>query len=215
MDYCFYPESDNEVAGPILERVFPQFNRVNDIRITSLNNIGAIIHPPTVLLNAGSISRSINFNFYTEGILPSIAKVIELIDKEKCKIMEKLNLKPITLLDWVEETYKVQVNDYFTAFHIIPAYKDIKAPQSINVRYLTEDVPTGLVPLSSLGKRLGIETPTIDSIIQLTDIVLGANYRETGRTLENVGLNDADLWKYNGFKDEDSWSYVHHYVHEI
>lgn len=194
VDYCFFPEFHNEIAGPLIERIFPQLNRVDDIRITSLNNMGAIIHPPTVLLNAGSISRNLEFYFYKDGILPPIARVIELIDKEKCAIMEKLGLKAITLIDWVFEVYGVKTDDYYTAFQKVESYQDIKAPQSIRVRYLTEDVPTGLVPLSSLGKKLGVPTPTIDSIIQLTDIMLGTDFKDTGRTMENVGLlNNEDI----------------------
>lgn len=196
VDYCFYPEYNNKKIGPILEHIFPQLNRVDDIRITSLNNIGAVIHPPTVLLNAGSITRNGDFYFYKEGILPPIARVIELIDKEKCAIMEKLGMKPVTLIEWINSVYGIQTDDYFTAFQMNESYQNIKAPQSIRVRYLTEDIPTGLVPLSSLGKKLGIPTPTIDSIIQLADIMLGTDFKETGRTIEKVGLWD-DIEKQN------------------
>jgi hypothetical protein len=56
------------------------------------------------------------------------------------------------------------------------------------MRYLTEDVPTGLVPLSSLGKYFKIPTPFIDSLIQLSGCLLGQDFYEQGRTIENVGV---------------------------
>ena len=56
------------------------------------------------------------------------------------------------------------------------------------MRYITEDVPTGLVPLSSLGKRLNIPTPTINSIIGLANALFNFDFYKNGRTMEKVGI---------------------------
>jgi len=56
------------------------------------------------------------------------------------------------------------------------------------MRYLTEDVPTGLVPLSELGRALGILTPHIDNLIDLASEELNIDFRINGRTLDRLGL---------------------------
>ena len=68
------------------------------------------------------------------------------------------------------------------------SYRGIKAPPSIDHRYISEDVPMSLVPLSSLGAMLGVPTPAIDMIIQLGSILHSTNYRAVGRTVESLGL---------------------------
>jgi len=188
MDYCFYPESNNEIVGPILEWIFPQFRQLNDIRMTSLNNIGAVLHPAIVLLNCGSICRSTDFLFYREGVTPSIARVVRKIDQERCAILRAMGLTPQTFLEWVDHSYGVRCHDFYEAFQSIQSYQTIKAPNSLEIRYLYEDVPTGLVPLSSLGKFFGIPTPTINAMITLADTILGVNFVKKGRTIENVNL---------------------------
>ena len=61
------------------------------------------------------------------------------------------------------------------------------------MRYITEDVPCSLVPMSSLGKKFGVPTPTTDSLIALASAMHGCNYMEEGRTVEKLGIADLDL----------------------
>jgi opine dehydrogenase len=50
-----------------------------------------------------------------------------------------------------------------------------------------------LVPLSSLGKMLKVQTPTIDSIIHLACIMRGKDYWGEGRTVERLGLKGMSI----------------------
>ena len=49
-------------------------------------------------------------------------------------------------------------------------------------------MPTGLVPIASLARFLGLRTPTIDSIIQLSSILCGINFLNEGRTIEKLQM---------------------------
>jgi opine dehydrogenase len=55
-------------------------------------------------------------------------------------------------------------------------------------RYLSEDVPYLLVPVSKLGKTAGVPTPVIDSIILLAGAANGTDYTTAGWTVENLGI---------------------------
>lgn len=187
IDCCFYPEKFHPKYEQELKNIFPQLNFVNNICITSLNNIGALLHPTISILNTGSILRKKSFLFYNEVSL-KISKVIRKMDKERSLILKKLGFRPKTFLQWVNDSYGVKSQNYYEAFRQIESYKTIKAPNSLNVRYLTEDVPTGLVPLSSLGKYLKIKTPIIDSFITLASTLLGVDFRKEGRTIDQVNF---------------------------
>jgi opine dehydrogenase len=55
-------------------------------------------------------------------------------------------------------------------------------------RYVTEDVGCGLALWSSLGRRLGVATPLADAFLAIASAVNGEDYKQSGRTLENLGL---------------------------
>jgi len=55
-------------------------------------------------------------------------------------------------------------------------------------RYFTEDAPYGLVPWSAIGKVVEVETPVIDSIINIYNVVHERNWWEEGRSAKDLGL---------------------------
>ncbi len=186
--YCFYPEKFNHRVATTMFKLFPRLEEVDDIRITSLNNIGAMLHPTGLILNTGTISRQQPLHFYTEGMSKDVVKVVEAVDKERCAIMKKLGMKPLTFLQWASDVYGVREKDFYSTIQRIRSYQNITAPKKMDVRYITEDIPTGLVPLSSIGKYLGIPTPATDALISLGSTILDTDFRSTGRTNENVSL---------------------------
>ena len=193
VDYCFYPEAKNITVKDMLEKLFPQMQPVYDIRLTSLNNIGAVVHPATAVLNAGAIGRGHEFLFYRQGITEEIVRIVEKIDAERCAVMEHIGMPVYTFLDWVQDTYNVKASTFLEAFQKIESYATINSPESVDNRYLTEDIPTGLVPLASLGAYFGIPMPNINSIIQIGSSLLGKDFLRIGRTIDNVGLPQAIL----------------------
>ncbi|GAI65166.1 unnamed protein product, partial [marine sediment metagenome] len=76
----------------------------------------------------------------------------------------------------------------YKAIKKIKVYKNINAPKELITRYFTEDVPTGLVPMASLGEFLEISTPIIDSIINLSSILCGIDFKKEGRNILNLNL---------------------------
>ena len=59
-------------------------------------------------------------------------------------------------------------------------------------RYVTEDVPYGLVPMAQLGHAIGVPTPNMDAVINLCSSINDENYWETGRTLKSLGLEGLE-----------------------
>ena len=51
----------------------------------------------------------------------------------------------------------------------------LQAPKGLNIRYIYR-VPYSLVPMSSMAKELGIETPAIDSIIRIAELIAGIDF---------------------------------------
>jgi len=71
----------------------------------------------------------------------------------------------------------------------------IRAPENLSYRFLTEDIPFGIVPLSYLGRMVGIPTPIINSFIELASLIHQTDYWETGWTLEKMGIAGMTIEK--------------------
>lgn len=173
----------------ILSKAYPEFKPASNVLETSFNNIGAIFHPTPTLLNTGRIETTKgDFDYYIEGISPTVAGILEKLDNERLKVASALGVKAQSALEWLYETYGAEGKNLFEALQNNKAYKGIKAPDSVNTRYIFEDVPESLVPISLIGKMLNVDTPILDSIINLACAAHNINYWETGRTIERLGL---------------------------
>jgi len=172
-----------------LRNALPQFVPEDNVLRTSFNNIGAVFHPTITILNAARIeSTHGEFNYYIDGVTPSVALILEEVDRERVQVAEALGIRAITAREWLYSAYDVHGRNLFEAIQNNTGYQGIRAPSTLFHRYITEDVPTSLVPIASFGKMLGVPTPTIDSIIHLACVLHGRDYWREGRTVEKLGL---------------------------
>jgi opine dehydrogenase len=178
------PEALGILNGP-----FPQFVAGSNVLATSLENIGAVFHPALTIMNASWIEATHgDFDYYLQGITPSVAKLLERIDSERLAVASAVGVRSVSAREWLYLSYDSPGKDLFEAIKNTGSYRGIKAPPSIDHRYISEDVPMSLVPLSSLGSALGVPTPAIDMIIRLGSILHSTDYRAVGRTVESLGL---------------------------
>ena len=182
------PAAQAPYVSKLLSVALPQFQPVDSVLHTSLNNPNAILHPTPTLLNAGRIESRSPFDYYSEGVTPSIAKVVEKADQERLAVAKVLGITVPTIEEWYYACYRAEGSNLYDIIQHVDAYKGIKGPLTLDTRYLFEDVATGLVPLSSLGQAVGVVTPTMDAVVELTNTLLGRNFWKEGRSLENLGL---------------------------
>jgi opine dehydrogenase len=172
---------------------YPQFVPGDNIFKTSFDNIGAVFHPTLCVLNAGWIEDDAEFQFYINGVTESVAKVLESIDTERVNVAEALGIRAVTARDWLYLAYNTAGDDLHMAMKKNPGYRGIMAPTTLRVRYITEDVPSSLVPISSVGRMMGVSTPTIDAIIHLASMLNRTDYWAQGRTVEKLGIAHMTL----------------------
>lgn len=177
-----------------LRVAFPHFVPGDNVMKTSLDNIGAIFHPAVTVLNAARIeSTNGDFDYYTEGITPAVAMILESMDKERVAVAESLGFRAMTAREWLYIAYDAAGRTLHEAMRANRGYDGIKAPKTVFHRYISEDIPMSLVPISSLGQMVGVPTPCIDSVILLGSVLHGVDYHANGRTVENLGLAGKTL----------------------
>ncbi len=182
------PHNDTDYVLNILNAVYPCFVRASSVLETSLENIGAILHPAVILFNTAAIERGQSFRFYSE-MTPAIAGFLEQIDGERLSIGEAFGLKLKSVSDWVSYAYcNISGETLCEKIRDNPAYYNIMSPDTLYSRLLLEDMPTGILPMIELGRLAGIKTDLMESLLHIAGALLNIDFRGRGRTLQNLGI---------------------------
>ena len=188
------PATANQKVLEAVHTVYPQYISGGNVLKTGLNNMGAVFHPTIALLNAGWIETTHgDFQFYIDGVSPSVARLLEAVDRERCTVASSLAIRARTGLEWLAMAYDARGTDLFEAIHNQTGYYGIKAPATLQHRYIFEEVPMSLVPIAALGQRYGVSVRAIDAIIRLACIVHNTDYWRKGRTLDRLGIADLSV----------------------
>ena len=184
-----FPANRTSQVLELLNPYYPQFTAAKNCMETSLSNIGALFHPTPVLLNIGRIENDKNgYRYYWDGITPSVAVLIKAIDHERMAVAEAYGVEILSAEEWLRQSYDTYGDNLYELLQHNNAYADIKAPTTIEARYVTEDVPMSLVPISELARIAGVPTPNIDAVIQLTSSIYQRDFRAEGRCAKNLGI---------------------------
>lgn len=159
---------------------------------TSIGNVGMILHCAPLLLNAGWTESNIHdYKYYFNGISPSIARFLEKVDDERIRVSRLLGTEVESTKEWLKRTYNVRGNSLYECVQNNKAYETIDAPDSLNHRYIFEDIPTGLVPLESAGRYLGLSMTNTSIIIDLASALLNVDFRFRGRNLTTLFYDEG------------------------
>lgn len=188
-----YPATDTSYVCELLNSVFDCFVPAANILVTGLENIGAIFHPAVIVFNAAAIERGNLFYFYND-MTPAVAGFLEKLDYERLAIGRAFGIKLKSVSEWVSFAYTGIVGDTLCEkMQNNPAYYKILAPSKLESRLITEDVPTGILPMVELGKIARVPTPLLQSVLYISEALLERNFELEGRTLKNLFYDIDDL----------------------
>jgi len=184
------PATDTPAVLEAVTPAYPQFVPAVNVLYTSLDNMGAVLHPALTVLNAGRIEGTRGaFQFYVEGATDSVSRVLETVDQERIAVAQALGVRAFSALEWLRTAYASWGSNLGEAIQNNPTYRGVGAPRTLAHRYLFEDVPMSLVPMADLGRHFGVRTPVMDSLITLASTLHATDYRASGRTMERLGLD--------------------------
>ena len=190
--YAALPAAKTDRVLEIMQQVYPEAQRAENILETGLSNCNPTQHPPIVLLNGARIERSGgDFLFYNEGVTPGVIRIIEAADQERMAVCAALHTKIRSAYEQEVAWYGYQGcsgHNFYESMTNNPFYATSKAPSSFQHRYLTEDVPYGLAPVEELGSLVGVATPTITAIINFAQLLTQRDLRSDRRSLADLGL---------------------------
>ncbi|MDD3239232.1 MAG: NAD/NADP octopine/nopaline dehydrogenase family protein [Lachnospira sp.] len=175
-------------------------NTVMDI---GFSNVNPVLHCPGTLLGVGVMENwgvifggndKTTYSIYSHAYCKSIAEVQYSFYLEEVELAEKMGvgIQKFPKKNFMSRT-SILGPEYMGDDCIVPFEEQYQTaygtgPFNINNRYITEDVPVGCHIYHELGKKYGVKTPVVDSMITLASVMTGQDFYAKGLTLDDLGI---------------------------
>ena len=178
---------DHDTLNMIPESAKPtHFKLIENSLKLGLQGTNAVSHPARVLFNARLIENGSEFLFYREGTSKQTSLLLHAMDEERLLLAKTMGYSLISSVEEANVAYGTQFKDSYDFSINSSVHKTVKAPTTLAHRFITEDVPYGLVPLITLAKLYGLQLPNIESVITLFSTIMGVDYKKSGRHLQSL-----------------------------
>ena len=190
-----FPARKTAQTVATLRDLYPEIHPVENALSVALLNVGPIIHSVLVLLNTGPIEHFEAWDVHNEGTTKSVKKLILAHDEERIAVRKALGFTSH------HYPFSDHYDDHSENEHMYGrrAHANLVKSESwrehlhFGFRYITEDVKCNLALLCSIGDLCGVETPIADSLLKLLGVIVGEDFRKTGRTLDYLSLADKSV----------------------
>ena len=183
----------------------------NTVLDTGFANINPVIHVPATILGVSTMENwgvifggydKNSYSMYCHGLCPSICEVqYQFFEEEKALAKEIGVGTPQYAYESFFSRRSVLTQEYMgldkdgkdnVIFPLDqPSDEGNTGPNSINHRYLPEDVPVGCKIYHDLGVQYGVPTPVIDSMIVLAGSMHKKSFFETSKyNLAYLGIDN-------------------------
>ena len=175
--------------------IVPNLKEDSHILAAGFANVNAVLHPPAMVLGAAWIEHTQgDFRYYLDAATPAVARLMEALDTERRAVASGWGVdvpsfpKLFASIGSTSEAAGKNEDYLLTLLDSVPNHH-IKAPPSLDHRYMHEDIPYGLVPMIDLGRAVGVPTPTMTAVVQIACASTKRNYWAEARTLASLGLD--------------------------
>jgi opine dehydrogenase len=206
------PASNNDTLMNVISQVYSEYSVAENVLETSINNIGAVVHPAPMLMNSGLLEKAAkgeDLRYYRDVISRFVCEnVMEKIDREKSRVAEAFRVPVHTALEWYEECYGVKARTLYDALQNNEYYLGFSAPKHVLAyHHVLDEIPNSLVPIALFGSAVGVSTPMTKAVVDLACAALGYDFWIAGRSLEKLGLEDMTPEQISTFVNEgpDFW----------
>jgi opine dehydrogenase len=158
----------------LVSEVHPMAAPAGSVMEVALSNLNPVIHPPITLLNAGRIESGQSFSLYGDGVVPSAAKLMKAIDRERLTLANASEVDALPMEEWIDRAYGVREPSLVTLFSRMDqhVYGGLRAPTTLASRYLTEDIPLGLEVFVELAAGLALDLPITESVVRTARVLI-------------------------------------------
>jgi opine dehydrogenase len=186
-----------EAALALARELYPAVAPQRDVLATGLANVNLVLHPPAAVLAAAWVEATGgDFRFYADATTPAVARTIEALDGERLAVAAAFGHALDPLLAEMAAIGTVSGpdaagGDLRAGIANGEANRRIRAPDTLEHRYYTEDFGYALLPFVELARIAGVQVPLARALLQVADTFCGGVVAG-GLTLERLGIAGLD-----------------------
>ncbi len=182
-----YPACDERQAIAVIREAYASVHGCGDALSGALMNVGPVIHPPLIVMNAAPLQHFERWDIHNEGTQPAVRAVTDRLDHERIAVREALGYGgphyPLA------DHYNNDQWMYGDAHRQLVKSGDWRENIDLHThRYITEDTELGLAFLASVARWSGTDAPIAQGLLAVVGGFLGRDLRHGPRTLEALGL---------------------------
>jgi opine dehydrogenase len=170
------------------------FERRPDVLQISLSNLNPPIHLSSALCMLAVIERGETWYNYESIGTEVVGRLIESLDEERINAAKAYGHEVRTAQDHFYLTHGVPRESIAAMSREIHKRRGGKngpsSPATLDTRYITEDVPFGLVPVISIGKAAGVAMPLHEAGVALISALYGRDFRKENNILPELHLEN-------------------------
>ena len=165
----------------------------------ALGALNGVVHAAKALTNITRIEEGLPWcdYRYTTG---SVSNLTEALDADRVAVAKGFGFDLPGVVRHFDPSGKTRTaQEAIQPISFRRTYRN--GPRRIDTRYIEEELPYSLYVVEVLGRKVGVPTPLITSIIDILDATRGKDYRTMHDMADETGLHDLDvpqtleLWK--------------------
>ncbi len=159
----------------------------------AFGNANPIAHVPNALCNLTRIELGEDWSNYGK-MTASVCALIEKLDAERCRIAGMFGAAPIPFAEHLHRSFGAPLGSVFEMVQAIGETRSgLNGPNAMSSRYITEDVPYGLVPVAFLAEVAGEEAPAHTAFVTLLSTACGRDFGAENDLLAGLSLRGRPL----------------------
>ncbi|MCC5979929.1 MAG: NAD/NADP octopine/nopaline dehydrogenase family protein [Salinarimonas sp.] len=195
VDICTLPEAASEEGLGICRKLFgDRFLVCDGLLAVALSNVNAQNHLGIALCNLTRMEKGETWN-QVDNMTPMIARLLEALDRERLAIAHSLGLKVRSVHEHFHLSYHVPESPDLSEMFAGMQRRGLggNGPVTPDSRYVTEDVPYGIVPIVALGDLAGCPAALHGSGLDIFCALYGRDFRRECDLLEALDFSRFTL----------------------
>lgn len=161
-----------------------------DLLAIMLSNLNPPGHMAVMLGNLTRAEKGEDWPNYG-SITPGVGRIIDALDVERLALAAAFGLKVRSIQEHYALSFGVAPGPVGEMAAAVYAMRpELLGPKSLDTRFISEDVPFGLVPLEALGRIAGVAVPLHKAGIALFDAICAQDFRRQNDLLPALGLDE-------------------------
>lgn len=147
-----------------------------NVLVSTLANTNPVSHVPLALFNWTRIERAESWPQY-HYMTAHVASVIQQLDGERIAIAKAFGIEARGIEQHLSRSFNTDAQQLAEiASELHRKRGGPPGPTDVHTRYLSEDVPFGLVFLAAIGKLVDIRTPVTDALVATSSLIAGQDF---------------------------------------